>query len=310
MDAEDRAGTEGDGAMPARRGWRGTLAGTFRRLQRNRVDIVAASAAFWAFIALFPAMAAVVAMSGWVIDPATMQHEIEALTEPLPEAAETFLNDTAAEVAARTGTAGLGALIGIGFAVWTASAATRTLMEGLNTAHGEEERRGFFKFHVVALLLTFGLFLGFVISVAAIVVVPATLAIRPGLGWAGSLVDWVRWPMMAVFAMGGLATFYRFGPSRHNARWRWVSIGAVAATAMWILVSLGFSLYVSEFAAYNRLYGTLGGVAVLMIWFWLSAWIVLAGAELNSEIEARHRRDMSAWQSRIGSRIATLRDRV
>jgi uncharacterized BrkB/YihY/UPF0761 family membrane protein len=160
---------------------------------------------------------------------------------------------------------------------------------------------------MVALLLTFGMFVGFIVSIVTIVVVPATLALQPGLGWTAALVDWLRWPVMAIFAMGGLATLYRYGPSRRNARWRWVSIGAVVATALWILVSLAFSLYVSEFAAYNRFYGTLGGVAVLMIWFWLSAWIVLAGAELNSEIEAQHRSDMSAKESRMRARLAAMR---
>jgi membrane protein len=198
----------------------------------------------------------------------------------------------------------VGALIAIGFALWTASAATKTLMDGLNTAHGEAERRGFLRFNIVALLLTFGMFAGFIVAVVTIVVVPATLALQPGLGWTASLVDWLRWPVMAVFAMAGLATLYRFGPSRRNARWRWVSLGAVVATGLWILVSLGFSLYVSEFAAYNRFYGTLGGIAVLMIWFWLSAWIVLAGAELNSEIERQRRHDMSAHRSRLRARLA------
>jgi membrane protein len=159
----------------------------------------------------------------------------------------------------------------------------------------------------VALLLTFGIFVGFIVAVVTIVVVPATLALRPGLGWTASLVDWLRWPVMAVFAMGGLATLYRYGPSRRNARWRWVSLGAVVATVLWMIVSVGFSLYVSEFAAYNRFYGTLGGVAVLMIWFWMSAWIVLAGAELNSEIEQQRRKDLSAKQSRIRARLTALR---
>jgi membrane protein len=301
--------TEGDARVVARTGWRRILAGTARRVQRDKVDIVASGAAFWALLALFPAIAAVLAMSAWVLEPGTMRDQISALTEPLPAEAETLLNDSAEEVASRDTAAGVGALIAIGFAVWTASAATRTLMDGLNSAAGETERRGFLRFNVVALLLTFGMFVGFIVSIVTIVVVPATLALQPGLGWTAALVDWLRWPVMAIFAMGGLATLYRYGPSRHNARWRWVSIGAVAATAMWILVSLAFSLYVSEFAAYNRFYGTLGGVAVLMIWFWLSAWIVLAGAELNSEIEAQHRRDMSAKRSRIRDRIEAMRAR-
>jgi membrane protein len=239
-------------------GWRRILVRTARRVGRDRVDVIASSAAFWALLALFPTIAAVLAMSAWVLEPGAMRDQISALSAPLPDEAAELLNDSATEVASRDRVAGFGAIIAISFAIWTAAAATKTLMEGLNSAYGETERRGFLRFNAVALLLTFGMFVGFILSVVTIVVVPAALAHQPGLGWTASLVDWLRWPVMAVFAMAGLATLYRFGPSRRNARWRWVSIGAVVATVLWILVSLGFSLYVSEFAAYNRFYGTLG----------------------------------------------------
>jgi membrane protein len=308
--AEDVArGAEGRPAAALVAGWRRIVSGTARRVRRNKVDLVASSVAFWAFLALFPAIAAVLAMSAWVLDPGSMRDQLSALTAPLPEDAEAVLNDRAAEVASRDRVAGVGALIAIAFAIWTASAATKTLMGGLNAAAGEAERRGFLRFNAVAIFLTTGMFAGFILSLVAIVVVPATLAHRTGLGWTAVTVDWLRWPVMALFAVTGLATLYRYGPSRRNARWRWVSIGTVASTALWILVSLAFSIYVGEFAAYNRFYGTLGGVAVLMIWFWLSAWIVLAGAELNAEIEAQRRRDMSARRSRVRAQIAALRRR-
>ncbi len=306
MDDDAPGGSAPEQGLPGG-GWRQILIGTARRVNRDRVEIVASSAAFWALLALFPAVAAVLAMSAWVLDPDAMRDQLSELTAPLPQEAEAVLNDSAAEVASRDSVAGIGAMVAIGFAIWTASAATKTLMEGLNSAYEVTERRGFIRFNAVALLLTFGMFVGFVVSVVGIVVIPATLAHQPGLHWAASLADWLRWPVMAIFAMGGLATLYRFGPSRGNARWRWVSFGAVVATILWILVSLGFSLYVSEFAAYNRFYGTLGGVAVLMIWFWLSAGIVLLGAELNSEIEAQRRQDMSAKQSRLRSTIRSIR---
>jgi membrane protein len=309
--AEDDAGiAEVRTDVVPRTGWRGIILGTARRIQRNKVDIVASSAAFWAFLALFPAIVAVLSMSVWVLDPDSMRAQLEQLTAPLPQEAEEVVNHSAQEAAASDTAAGIGTFVAIGFAIWTAAAATKTLMDGLNSAYGETERRGFIKFNAVALLLTFGLFAGFILSVVAIVVVPATLAHQPGLSWAAALVDWVRWPVMAILAIGGLATLYRFGPSRQNARWRWVSLGALAATILWIIVSLGFSLYVSEFAAYNKFYGTLGGVVVLMVWFWLSAWIALAGAELNSEIEAQHRRDLSVKRSRIRERIDAMRGRA
>jgi len=308
--AEDDIGREAGSplAMP-RAGWRDILIRTYRRVNRDRIDIVAASAAFWALLALFPTIAAVIALWAFVLEPASMRDQISALSQPLPDEAAELVNERAAEIAAREAVAGYGAMIAIGFALWTASAATKTLMEGLNAAYDERERRGFLRFNATALLLTFGILAGFVVSVLAIVVIPAALALQPWLDWTAVLVDWMRWPVMAVFAILGLATLYRFGPSRRNARWRWVSLGAVVATVLWIFASLGFSLYVRHFAAYNQFYGTLGGVAVLMIWFWLTAWIVLFGAELNSEIEHQTRRDSTVGRPRpMGERGAVKAD--
>ena len=294
--------------MP-RAGWRDILIRTFRRIDRDRLDIVASSVAFWALLALFPTIAAVIMVSGVLLDPASMRDQISALTTPLPEDAAGLVNDRAAEVAARDRAAGIGAVIAIGFAIWTSAAATKTLMAGLNAAYQERERRGIVRFNAVAILLTFGIFAGFILSIVAIVVIPAALALQPGLGWTAALVDWLRWPVMAVFAMVGLATLYRFGPSRRHARWRWVSLGAILATALWVLVSLAFSGYVRNYAAYNQFYGTLGGVAVLMIWFWLTALIVLIGAELNAEIEHQTRRDSTVGRPRpMGERGAVKAD--
>jgi membrane protein len=294
--------------MP-RAGWRDILIRTARRVDRDRVDIVASGVAFWALLALFPTIAAVIMVSGVLLDPASMRDQISALTTPLPPEAAGLVNDRAAEVAARERAAGVGAVIAIGFAIWTSAAATKTLMAGLNAAYDERERRGIVRFNVSAILLTLGIFVGFILSVVAIVVIPATLALQPGLGWAGALVDWMRWPVMAGFAIVGLSTIYRFGPSRRQARWRWVSLGAIVATVLWVLVSLMFSGYVRNYAAYNQFYGTLGGVAVLMIWFWLTAFIVLIGAELNAEIEHQTRRDSTVGPPKpMGRRGAVKAD--
>jgi membrane protein len=307
---EDARGREARSPLEMpRMGWRDILIRTVRRSNSDRIDILAASAAFWALLALFPTIAGILTMSAWVLEPGSMRDQISALSAPLPDEAAELVNDRAAEIASDDRAAGTGALIAIGFAIWTASAATKTLMEGLNAAYEERERRGFFTFNMVASALTLGTLVGFILSITAIVIVPATLALQPGLGWAGALVDWLRWPVMAVFAMLGLATLYRFGPSRRNARWRWVSIGAVVATVLWVLASLAFSLYVRHFAAYNQFYGALGGVAIMMIWFWLTAWIVLFGAELNSEIEHQTRRDSTVGPDRpMGERGAVKAD--
>ena len=185
------------------------------------------------------------------------------------------------------------------------------MIEGLNIVYDEEETRGFVKRTLVTLILTIGLIAMMIVALGLIAVLPALLG-NLGLGEVLRVVlAYARWPLLLVVALVGLAVLYRYAPSRKVAQWQWVSPGAVIATALWLIGSIAFSIYVSNFGSYNETYGALGAVVILLMWFWLSAFIVLLGAELNCEIERQTARDTTSGSSKpMGERGAYAADTV
>jgi membrane protein len=293
-----------------RAGWRDVILRTKDAIPADHVSIVAAGVAFFGLLALFPAIASLIAIAGLVLDPADIAGQLQAVAGALPESAAEILRAQARKVTEGAGAGiGIGAALGILLSLWSASKGMKTLIEGMNIAYGEEESRGFVRLNLVALALTLFLILGLIVAFAAAVALPVLLG-SLGLGDAArTAVAWGRWPLLALLAVLGLAVIYRFGPSRHGARWRWVSPGAVLATLLWIAATVGFSIYVGNFGSYNETYGALGGVIVLLTWLWISAFVVLLGAELNSEAEQQTRRDTTTGMPRPeGARRAVTAD--
>jgi membrane protein len=291
-------------------GWRDVALRTRNEITADHVSIVAAGVAFFGLLALFPAIASLVAIAGLVMDPADVSAQLSGLANALPENAAEIVRGQAEKVAESDGAAvGFGAALGIVLSLYSASKGMKTLMEGMNIAYDEEEDRGFLKLNLVALGLTLFLILGLLVALAAIVVAPALLG-SLGLGdGLRAAVEWGRWPLLALLTVGGLAVIYRFAPSRATPRWRWVSPGALVATLLWVAASLAFSVYVRNFGTYNETYGALGGVIVLLTWLWISAFVVLLGAELNSEAEHQTDRDSTTGRPRrMGRRGAVKAD--
>jgi membrane protein len=256
-------------------------------------------------------VAAFVSIAGFFIEPQEMQEQISTYTEALPQGAAEIVNRQAREVAGSDSAAGWGAILGFLLALWGAAKGVKTLMEGMNIAYEEEERRNFLVYNLVALALTLFLIFGLVIAVGAAVVAPAVASFMSFAPWIDGLMTYAPWPILFLLTVGGLAVIYRFGPSRQDARWRWITPGAVLATLIWLLGSAAFSVYVSNFGSYNATYGALGGVIVLLTWLWLSAFVVLLGAELNSEIEHQTTRDTTTGEPRpMGRRGAEKADTV
>jgi membrane protein len=213
----------------------------------------------------------------------------------LPQDAAEIIKSQAAKVVSGAGTGlGLAALGGLLVSLYSASKGTKSLMEGMNIAYGETEDRSFLMVNLVALALTLFLILGLLVAIVAVMAAPALIAAIGLPQGVEALVSYGRWPMLAVFAIIGLAVIYRYGPSRRTPAWRWVSVGAVVATLVWLLGSFAFSVYVSNFGGYNETYGTLAGLIILLVWLWLSGFVVLLGAELNSEIEHQSEADEAA----------------
>jgi membrane protein len=297
--------------IPAR-GWKDILWRTKDELSGDHVSMIAASVAFYGLLAIFPAIAATIALWGLFFDPAAIQAQMQSVSGVLPPEAAGIVTDQARSVASATGTGlSLAAVGGVLIALYSASKGVKALIEGLNIIYDEEEKRGFIMLNLVALGLMLATIVMVAVSLALIAVLPALLGNLGLGGLARGVIAWLRWPLLALMVVVGLAVLYRFGPSRDAPRWRWVSWGAVIATVVWIAGSMAFSLYVRNFAGYNETYGSLGAVVILLMWFWLSAYIVLMGAELNSEMERQTARDSTEGPDRpLGGRGARAADTV
>lgn len=281
------------------------------QIKEDKLSIIAAGVAFYGLLAVFPALVALVAIYGLAFDPQQVEQHVASLSAMLPEQARNILLEQLHSLTSTGGTAlGFGAIAGILIALWSASAGVRTLMEALNVAYDEEEVRGVVRFYGTALLLTLGAIFGVLVAIGAVVALPAVIKMI-GLGnLLENVVSYARWPILALAVILGLAIVYRFGPSRRPARWAWVSAGAVVATVLWIVGSALFSLYVTKFGNYNETYGAMGAVVILLMWFLLSAYAVLIGAEVNAEMERQTRKDTTPAGKPQGRRGAYAADTV
>ncbi len=258
----------------------------------HRLLTEAAGITFFTLLALFPALAAMVSIYGLFADPASISKNLDALSGVVPEGGMTIIADQVRSLSAKGGTAlGFGALLGLGTSLWSANQGTKALFDALNIVYDEKEKRGFVVRTALTLAFTLGIVLFVLLALAAVVAVPVALNMV-GLGAVGGLLlRLLRWPLLLVALAVLLALIYRFGPSRQLARWRWVTWGGGVAAVLWVAGSIGFSYYVSHFGTYNKTYGSLGAMIGFMTWLWLSAAVVLVGAEVNAEMEHQTARD-------------------
>jgi len=294
-----------------KQGWRDILFRVKDEVQADHVVVVSAGVAFFSLLAVFPAIGALMSIAGLVLDPATIEAQLQSVASALPEDAASIVVDQAKKVAASDNGAGLTAVFGILLSLYSSAKGMKTLMEGMNIAYDEEEERGFIVLNLVALALTLLLVVGVVIALGSTVVMTAVIESLGLPDIVATLVSFGRWPILALLAMLGLAVIYRYGTSREEPEWKWVSVGAVVATVIWVIGTIGFSIYVGNFGSYNETYGALGGVIILLTWLWLSAFIVLLGAELNSEMEHQTERDTTTGQREpLGERGAVKADTI
>jgi membrane protein len=269
-------------------GWRDIVRLLWQKLTTNHLPMLAAGVAFYAFLSLFPGLVALVSLYGLIADPVVVEQHIASLGGVLPDAARDLLSEQLRSITAHSSTTLSFTLVAsLAFAWWSAASAMKALMEALNIAHGEADPRGVLRFNLEALLLTLGAIVITILALIGVVVVPIALQFLDTLGLPpelGALLAFVRWPVLAAFVLFGLAVLYSVGPG-HAQRWRWLSWGAFISTALWLVGSALFSLYVSTFNTYNKTYGSLAAVVVLMLWLDLSAFLVILGAQIDAVIE-------------------------
>jgi len=276
-----------DRAEPIARDWKAILRRTFQQIDEDRLLATAAGVVFYGLLAIFPAVTALVSSYGLFADPSTISTNLQNLAVMLPDGTFAIVQDQIARVLAKgTGTLGMTFVFGLLMAIWSANAGMKAIFDALNVVYEERETRGFLRLNLTSLAFTVAALAAILLMIGGVIAVPLALQ-RLGLGERG---EWIltlgRWPALFLFLLTALAVLYRFGPSRTDARWQWISPGAVAATLLWLAGSALLSWYLSNFANYTATYGSLGAAIGLMTWMWMSAIIVLCGAELNSEIDA------------------------
>lgn len=302
---------EGPTDIPAR-GWIDIAWRVKDEVLADNVGLVAAGVAFYGLLAIFPAITAMMAIAGLLYQPAELVAALEGVSRIVPPDVSAILLDQAKAVAGGAeGGLTLGLILGLGLALWSASAGVGSLLQGLNVAYDERETRGLVRLKLVTLGLTLAMIAGVLAAATLIVAVPVALAflpVAPGMETAIVVLRYV--PLAALFA-GGVMALYRYGPCRARAKWRWLTVGTLASGMLWLAASMGFSLYVQNFASYNETFGSIAGVIVLLMWMWLSAYAVLLGAELNAEIEAQTARDSTVGpREPMGHRGAAKADNL
>jgi membrane protein len=307
----DAAGREAEhpGQIPPR-GWFAVLKRVKVEVKDDNVSLLAAGVAFYAMLAIFPAIIAVVTVYGMVADPNQVQSQVNQFTKSLPSGADELLTQQLTNVVqAGRQALSIGLALSLLALLWSVSSGVQGLIKSLNVIYDERETRGFVKLRGLSLLLTIGAIVVTVIALALITVFPGVID-NFGLGRAGQLAASVaRWVLLAVLVLIALGVVYRLGPDRAGPRWRWVSLGALVALVLWLLGSVGFSWYVDNFSKYNQTYGALAAVIILLLWLFLSAFAVLLGAEFDAETERQTARDTTTGPERpLGRRDAEVAD--
>ncbi|MGU3662195.1 YihY/virulence factor BrkB family protein [Methylobacterium fujisawaense] len=296
--------------IPAK-GWKDIALRTYRDIGENRIMLVSAGVTFFALLAIFPAVAALVSVYGLVADASTINDQLASLQGILPQGALEIVGDQVKSLNEKgNATLGLSLIVGIALSVWSANGGMKHIFDALNLVYNEREKRNFVVLNLVSLAFTAGALLFLILALGAVVVLPVVFEFI-GIGKDAWWLALLRWPVLLLAVLGGLAVLYRYGPSRDAPRWRWVTAGSALAAVLWLGGSLLFSWYVANFGSYNKTYGSLGAAIGFMTWIWISTTIVLLGAQVNAEMEHQTAEDTTVGKPQpLGTRGAKMADSV
>jgi membrane protein len=296
--------------IPAR-GWTQVAKRGWKEAKADQVPLLAAGVAFYAFLAIFPALIAIVSIYGLFADPSTIANQLNSITAALPKEAAQLITDQVTALSSRRQTLGISLILAVLIALWSASAGTSNLLTAINVAYDEEQKRGFVKKRLMSLGLTLAAIVFMVIILGLVAVLPPLLKAAFGTGALRWVLQILGWLVMVILVAIGLAILYRLGPDRDAPRMRWVSVGAVVATLVWLIASIGFSIYTSTFGNYAKTYGVFAGVVVLLFWLWFTMYAILLGAEINAESEQQTIADTTKGEEEpLGERGAVKADSI
>jgi membrane protein len=273
-------------------GWKVILLQVYNSISEDRVLANAAGVTFYALLALFPGIAALVSIYGLFADPSTIVSQLDTISGFAPGGAIDVLREQLTRLTAQgSATLGISFVVGLVISLWSANSGVKALFDGLNAVYGEKEKRSFLKLNAVTLSFTIATIGFLLIALACFVALPVVLNYFPAPGVTGlrlkigPLLKIARWPILLVLVAFGLTLIYRYGPSRTEPRWQWITWGGAFAAITWLAASALFSWYAANFGNFNKTYGSLGAIIGFMTWMWLSIIVVLVGAKLNAEIE-------------------------
>src|SRR3954451_15669396 len=312
-DDGDDSGRGRDADSPAqipKRGWKDILLRVYNGFGEDRILMNAAGVTFYALLAFFPAIAAFVSIYGLFADPHTIVDHLDVLAGVLPGGGMVVIQEQFTTLISQpSGALTLGVVFGVLTSLWSANGGMKGLFDALNVIYGDEEKRSFLWLNLTTLAFTLGMLLFAIIALAAIVVIPVILKFLPT--FIGSILNIVRWPVIAVLVAVVLALIYRYGPSRDKPKWRWVSWGSSIAAVLWLAFSAIYSWYTAHFGTFDATYGSLGAAIGFMLWMWLSTIVILLGGKLNAEIEHQTARDSTEGpREPLGRRHAQVADTV
>lgn len=297
--------------IPAR-GWKDILLRVYKEIGDDRVVSIAAGVTYYGLLAIFPAIAALVSIFGLFTNASVIGEQLAGMSSFLPGGAIEVIEEQLKRLASQGDTAlGMTFITGLLISLWSANAGMKALFDALNIVYNETEKRSFIRLNGISLAFTFGAIVFVMVALGAVVVLPVALKFIGLERQTEFLLTMLRWPAFFVVVSIALAVIYRYGPSRQEAKWRWLSWGSMAAALLWIGVSMLFSWYAANFASYNETYGSLGAVIGFMVWIWLSSITILLGAELDAEMEHQTVQDTTTGPSKpLGARGATMADTV
>src|SRR5215475_6367520 len=298
--------------IPAK-GWKDIVLRLYANIQNDRVLLVAAGVTFYAILALFPATAAIVSLYGLFADATTINQHLNIVSGFLPEGALKVIGDQVKRIASQgQGTLGAAFLGTLAFSLWGANSGTKAIFDALNIIYKEQEKRSFIQLTIRSLIFTIGAVALVLLALAGIIAVPIIFKLVGVPDWSGAaLLSMVRWPLLYLVILLALACLYRYGPSRTHPQWKWVTWGSAIAGGFWVIGSLLLSWYVGNFGSFNATYGSLGAVIGFMVWMWFSTIIVLAGGEINAELEHQTAKDTTEGHNKpMGARGAKMADEL
>jgi membrane protein len=310
---DDRRGrsAEGPSEMPAL-GWKDILLRVYNSISDDRILANAAGVTYYALLALFPGIAAVVSIYGLFADPNSIISHVDTMAGFAPGGAIDVIREQLTRLSAQGSTTlGVSFIVSLVISLWSANSGIKALFDSLNVVYEEEEKRSFIRLNAVTLTFTVATIAFLLVALACVVAFPVMLNHLPAPGVTGRLLNIARWPILSVLVAIGLTLIYRYGPSRTEPWWQWITWGGAFAAVIWLAASALFSWYAANFGSFNKTYGSLGAIIGFMTWMWLSIIVVLLGAKLNTEIEHQTARESTVGVPKpLGSRGAKMADTI